>query len=150
MVRRRPAAAWRPFRAPAGLPQALRAAAANAEYVMMLPGWGEYGLFRMSQSCNFTCPGIGRDIHFRGIQFVVRRKSQAPSRSNRLGWGVAKCWQPYNCTVSGRPELGIKLYRDYREFHTTYHRLVAVAMLQHTYWDDLGNLLDVPRYIRNW
>ena len=139
-----------PFRAPSNLLKSWRAAAADAEFLMMIPEYPNYGLFKLTQPWSLECPGIGLDVCFTGICYAVRKKSKAPARSNRPGWGVPKCWQPYQCTESERPELGIKLYDRYLGRSTTYHRLVGQAILQKTYWDDAGRLLEAPRQIRNW
>ena len=154
MVKRRPAS--RTSRNPTNLVGALRSAAATGTFVKMLEGYGGlYGLFKFAKplSTEYDGNGAHRTV-FSGIQYFVRRKLQTSAgrnRSSRPSWGVAKCWQPYECSQSSRVELGMTLCHNYLEFHTTYHRLVGQALLGSvTHWNDTGKLLAKPKKIVDW
>ena len=82
---------------------------------------------------------------FFGIEYCIRRQSTQVGRPDRSQWGVPRRLSAERSEGGeGRHELHVKLYSGGSEFHTTYHRLVAMSFLGGCYWSDSGSLLKKP------
>ena len=79
---------------------------------------------------------------FTGIEWEIRRKL-----NGRKPWGYPRQLVPTSHPSSSRTDLTVKLYDQYEEFHSTYHRLLAFSAICKTYWDDTGALLKKPRTV---
>ena len=114
---------------------------------MMIAGLEPYGLFKLPSAAKVICNGGT----FVGVEYEIRRKSQGQRRANRPEWGKALTLQPMPDSKD-RWDLNVKLYSNAVEFHTLYHRIVALAIIGQTYWNDAGDLLDEPRRIapKSW
>ena len=89
-------------------------------------------------------PGLypTREGAFHGVDFEVVRKGQGEVRSNRRSW--CKPLKPAaELDSKGRCDLHLKFSDAGSQWHTLYHRVVALTMLK-CFWSSSGKLLRRP------
>ena len=108
-------------------------------FVCLVPGLdGHYGLFKYAE------PDAKGD--FFGLEYCFKRKSDAEPRANRSSWCIPLQPRP-DLSTKGRWDLHVRFYDWYEQWHTTYHRVVALTLLP-CYWTDDGTLRERPLKVK--
>ena len=102
--------------------------------VWPIPGLDPYYLRAVEAACNLE--------PFVGVDYEIVRKRQGQRRAGRSSWG-----KPLKLSAvpdpAGRCDLHVWFHDQNQSWHTMYHRVVALTLLQ-CYWDDAGKLLRKP------
>jgi len=105
-----------------------------------IPGLAPYHLLKLKAA--YSQDG------FHGIEYDISRKSQDQSpRADRPMWGETKLSAEWDTDM--RCDLSVRFYNGgFQVYHSYYHRVVGLTLLP-CYWDNEGNLLAKPYYVKH-